>query len=187
MSDVIITPEGRILWPSVYEMSSFQNNDPDFNIKILISKDNKSFLSALNDKIIEVAKANDISPAELKRNNYPIRDADEEFKDKPEFANCVFFGAKTRYPVEVVDVKRRPVTDLKSGDYGKIGFHLFGYKKPKKGVSIGLDAVLFIRSGDEIGGGKVNAAELFAEDMTEDETDIFKEDAWGDTDDTDTW
>lgn len=171
---------------SVWQASAMEEGqEPKYGITLLIPKkmDPKSpqarSFEALKKMLDEVAikKFGAGNLGAIKKNvagfkNYPIRDGDVEKPDKPEFAGMWFISPKTKTRPTVVDRHLQVVTDKEeiwSGCKFVAAVNPFGFeakdkagKVKAKGVSIGLNHLLFFEKGDRIDNRK-SAEETFAE------------------------
>jgi hypothetical protein len=171
----------------LWEASAVQDGqEPKYNLTLLIPKNldpkspaGRSF-AALKAKIDEVAKEKfgPASVAQVQKNvggfkNYPIRDGDVDKPDKPEFAGMYFIGVKSKSQPNVVNRHLQRITDKEeiwSGckfvvDAGVFSYEIQDQKTKKtvsKGVSVGMNHVLFFETGDRIDNRK-SAEETFAE------------------------
>jgi hypothetical protein len=170
----------------LFEASAIDDNqEPKYGITFLIPKDldpkstaGKS-LAALRAKI-EAVFIQKFGPKDLEKfrknlppwKNFPIRDGDVDKSDKPEFAGKLFIGARSKTRPGIVDRHLHPITDkdeIWSGCQFVADVGVFAYEiKNKqgavtaKGVSVGLNHVLFWEKGDRIDNRK-SATETFAE------------------------
>lgn len=160
--------------------------EPKYGLTILIPKklDPKSpagrSFEILKKRIDEVAieKFGAKNLEAIKKNaagfkNFPIRDGDVEKPDKPEFAGMYFISAKSKSRPSVVDRHLVQVTDkdeVWSGCKFVVNVNAFAYditdkktgKSVSKGVSVGMNHVLFFEKGERID-NRQSAEETFAE------------------------
>lgn len=173
----------------LWEASAVQDGqEPKYNLTLLIPKNldpkspaGRSFI-ALQAKIKEVFVAKfGPNPAEFEKfkknispwKNFPIRDGDVEKSDKPEFVGHYFMGVRSKTQPNVVNRHLQRITDKQeiwSGckfvvDAGVFSYEIQDSKTKKtvsKGVSVGMNHVLFFETGERIDNRK-SAEETFAE------------------------
>jgi hypothetical protein len=122
----------------------------------------------------------------------PLRDGDEVYPDKPEYADCYFVkaacktkpGVCKKTGVNVIDGKKRniltPITDedeMYSGCwiYASVNFFAFD-KRGTQGISCGLDNVLKAEDGEMLGGRTSAESDFGDMDIPDDNgDDIFGE------------
>lgn len=152
----LITPEFR---GSFVALAEPRKPAPDakavYSIVVAIPKSEKEFLAKLDEEITAAATAKwGKVPPRLKTT---LRDGDEEGRE--EFEGCMIFNCKSDSRPGVVDADLQPVLDpelLYSGAYYRVSVNPFAWEHPAsgKGVSIGLNNVMWIRDGEAFSGRK---------------------------------
>lgn len=161
------------------------NQEPKYSITLLIPKNTdpksplgKSFAALrfmVDEAFVERFGKGEIEKFRknvLPWKNFPIRDGDVEKSDKPEFAGMWFISMRSKTRPGLVDRRLQAITDKEevfSGCKFVVDAGVFAYeiKNQKgavtaKGVSIGLNHVLFVEKGERIDNRK-SAEETFAE------------------------
>lgn len=159
----LITPEFR---GSFVNLAEPRAPAPDakavYGLVVSISKGETEFLAKLNAEIqaVAIAKWGKVPP----RLKTTLRDGDEE--DRAELAGAMVFNCKSADRPGIVDSDLQPVLDpelLYSGAWYRVSVSVFAWEHPAsgKGVSIGLNNVMWIKDGERYSGRKT-AAEDFA-------------------------
>lgn len=128
-----------------------------FMTNVLIPKDEKETLDALN-KAIDFAKKAAIvskwSGKEPKKLDLPLRDGDE--KDDDVYAEKFYLNAKSSTRPGIVDKKKVPIVDeeeIYSGVWAVVSVTFFGYdKNGNKGVACGLNNIMKFKDDEHLGG-----------------------------------
>jgi hypothetical protein len=162
MSNKLITPEFRGSFVNLVEPRAIaEGQDPVYGMVVAVPKSETAFKQKLDDVVNELCmeKWGEV-PKKLKN---PIRDGDEE--DRPEFEGCWVFNTKSKTRPGVVDMDLQPILDpdlLYSGAWYRVELSAFAWdhRTGGKGVSFGLNNVLFVRE-DEAYSGRANPAEAF--------------------------
>ena len=145
---------------------------PKFGMTLLIPKEDTLTLNK-----IEAAKQLAIEqkwgtkrPAKI---DFTLHDGDgvrpqsgEPFGD--ECKGHMVIAVQTKFRLKILDVNRNEIIDpnaVGSGDYFKAQISLYAYdSNGRKGVSAGLQNVLFVSKGDSLG-GRQDAESAFADDF----------------------
>ena len=175
-STMVITPEARLVWPDLFEPVSFKNDDELYRCVLLIPKETD--LTSIDEAIRAAAfkKWPHLKENDLKKLRSPIRDGDEKaIDDSGEvdkasfFFNHNFLSVKSKYKPPIVNVYNDPIInaeEIYGGCYVKGFLSFFGYDyMGNKGVSCSLRALIKLRDGDPIGGGKVDTGAVFANEI----------------------
>ena len=98
----------------------------------------------------------------------PIRDQAERQNYAGYTPGGILLRATTRYKPPIVDTANNPIVDPKRaypGVWALVSFNLFAYgdkaKLPKKGISLGLQAVMIVADDNILGGGAVDPKTQF--------------------------
>lgn len=107
----------------------------------------------------------------------------EKYSDNERTKNCVVIRAKTEFDPWIVDAGKEELDDeaikkIKGGDYARLVVNVYSYTQQGGGVTLGLQGVQYIKSGEALGGGyqaqidELDEIEIEADDIDEpEETD----------------
>lgn len=151
-----------------WEPVSINGGTEKYSVSVLIPKDDKVTLTAINDAIdaaIEegVAKFGGKKPnkAVLKT---PLRDGDVE-RDDEAYKGHYFINANSTTAPQIVDRSVSPILDrseVYSGCYARVSLNFYAFNSNgNKGVACGLGNIQKVRDG-ELLGGRSSAADDFA-------------------------
>lgn len=149
--------------------------DGKYMTNVLIPKDEKETIEAINKAIAEAKKQAIVSKwggKEPKKLDMPLRDGDE--KDDENYEGHLFVNAKSNTRPGIVDRKKVPIVDeeeVYSGVWAIVSVTFFGYdKNGNKGVACGLNNIMKFKD-DEHFGGRVSAESDFGDVDLGDEDD----------------
>lgn len=149
---------GRFSYANVWEPKSINGSDPKYSISIIIPKDDKKTVAAIQKAIDEakkegIAKFGGKIPSNLKT---PLRDSDIDRPDDPSYANSYFINANSKNAPQIVDSKVQPILDrseVYSGCYGKISVNFYPFSiNGSKGIAAGLGNIQKLSNGESLGG-----------------------------------
>lgn len=151
--------------------------DGKYMTNVLIPKDEKETIEAINKAIAEAKKQAIVSKwggKEPKKLDMPLRDGDE--KDDENYEGRLFVNAKSNTRPGIVDRKKVPIVDeeeIYSGVWAIVSVTFFGYdKNGNKGVACGLNNIMKFKD-DEHFGGRVSAESDFGGvDLGDDDDDL---------------
>lgn len=151
--------------------------DGKYMTNVLIPKDEKKTIEAINKAIAEAKKQAIVSKwggKEPKKLDMPLRDGDE--KDDENYEGHLFVNAKSNTRPGIVDRKKVPIVDeeeVYSGVWAIVSVTFFGYdKNGNKGVACGLNNIMKFKD-DEHFGGRVSAESDFGNvDLGDDDDDL---------------
>lgn len=151
--------------------------DGKYMTNVLIPKDEKETIEAINKAIAEAKKqaiVNKWGGKEPKKLDMPLRDGDE--KDDENYEGHLFVNAKSNTRPGIVDRKKVPIVDeeeVYSGVWAIVSVTFFGYdKNGNKGVACGLNNIMKFKD-DEHFGGRVSAESDFGDvDLGDDDDDL---------------
>lgn len=151
--------------------------DGKYMTNVLIPKDEKETIEAINKAIAEAKKQAIVSKwggKEPKKLDMPLRDGDE--KDDENYEGHLFVNAKSNTRPGIVDRKKVPIVDeeeVYSGVWAVVSVTFFGYdKNGNKGVACGLNNIMKFKD-DEHFGGRVSAESDFGDvDLGDDDDDM---------------
>lgn len=151
--------------------------DGKYMTNVLIPKDEKETIEAINKAIAEAKKQAIVSKwggKEPKKLDMPLRDGDE--KDDENYEGHLFVNAKSNTRPGIVDRKKVPIVDeeeVYSGVWAIMSVTFFGYdKNGNKGVACGLNNIMKFKD-DEHFGGRISAESDFGNvDLGDDDDDL---------------
>ena len=151
--------------------------DGKYMTNVLIPKDEKETIEAINKAIAEAKKQAIVSKwggKKPKKLDMPLRDGDE--KDDENYEGHLFVNAKSNTRPGIVDRKKVPIVDeeeVYSGVWAIVSVTFFGYdKNGNKGVACGLNNIMKFKD-DEHFGGRVSAESDFGDvDLGDDDDDL---------------
>ena len=180
MSTQIKTGVVRLSYASVWEPRTIANNPnskPKYSCSLIIPKSDTATISQIKAAIEEAKQAGIPKwggkiPSPLKM---PLRDGDVDRADDPAYENSYFINATSNEAPDIVDGKRKPITDpmaVYSGCYIRalVNFYPFN-ANGNKGIACGLQCIQFWHHGEPLN-GRVRAEDAF-DDLDEEDTDDF--------------
>lgn len=167
---MVMIPKCTLVYPSLFEPSSFKDEAPTFSATFLISK--STDIKPLRNACRIAAFKKWGSSVQTQQLKSPIRDGDQKAidengnVDKTNFYFGNFFiRAKSKWSVPIVNQYNEEISDpneVYGGCIVRAYVQFFGYDfMGNKGISAGLRAVQKVEDGDPLGGGKVNVKEIF--------------------------
>lgn len=152
----VVTGKVRFNYVNLFEpRESEEGYAPKYGICVLISKDDKDTINKIN-KAIEMVREN-AGEFYKSRDIYikiPLRDGDEEKADMPEFKECYFLNATTKYRPEVVDKNCIRITnpeEVYSGCYGRTSLSFYPYENEDgPGIGCWLNNVQKLEDGEAL-------------------------------------
>lgn len=149
---------GRFSYFNGWEPKSINGSDPKYSISIIVPKDDKKTVAAIQ-KAIEEAKKEGMSkfggkvPANLKT---PLRDGDIDRPDDPNYKDSYFINANSKDAPQIVDAKVQPILDrseVYSGCYGKASVNFYAFNiNGNRGIAAGLGNIQKLKDGIPLGG-----------------------------------
>ena len=171
MADKIITPEGRVSFPSVFEARAFADGaDAKFGVTLLFDKDSAN-LKSLRDAAIKAViekwgpdkakwpvnlRSHDLTTylSSTGKDGWPFRDGDVQGYDGYENAVSVKFSSKAK--PGVVDRDVQPIInqdEFYAGCYARVQCVPFAFDASgNKGVTFMLNHVQKVRDGEAFSG-----------------------------------
>ncbi len=167
-SNKIRTPLGRFAFVSVFSKRAYDGGDEKYSTKILFPREGKDKADLRRLKAAAGAAAKAKWPNGLpKTMKSPFRDGDDVEWDG--FEGMTFITASSLYQPKIINCQREPLMtdeEFYAGCWGFATVNAFGYDtKGNKGVSFGLQNLLFVRD-DEPFSGRSSPEEDF-EDLLE--------------------
>lgn len=169
----VVTGIVRFSYTNIWEPKSINGSDEKYSVSLIISKDDKETIDAIN-KAVEQAKKDGISkfggkiPGNLK---LPLRDGDIERPDDEAYKNSYFVNANSKDRPQIVDKSVRPILDqseVYSGCYGRASITFYAFNSNgNKGVACGLGNLQKLKDGEALS-GRSNASDDFTTEEDED-------------------
>ena len=201
MSRVMLPNPVAIHYVAIKEPSSYQGSDPRYSVRVVIRKDDKVNLQALDEAITAAKNSNlakkwpKVPDSKLsilsKVEGQKMYDGDTATKEDgspvgPEFKGCWFFNAYADLDKPPITMRRIPRAERTAGgpvvekaDPGifysgcivKIDLNIFARNRPSKGIGAQPNALIFIKDGVRSDGGATEASVIAAYTDEEDEED----------------
>lgn len=186
----LITPKFRVSYPSVFQMSAYDDDGkPEYSVTAIFPKKSTD-LSAMRKAARAAAKEKWGDEEDWpKKLRWPWRDGDEDKPDNPEYQDSWFmrFTAKKRKP-GIVDRNRDEILDeddFYAGCYARAQVVAYAYdNKGNKGVSFDLWNVQKLAEGEPLGATR-DAGSAFDDWDEDSEDDRPKKKSKRDEDDDD--
>lgn len=179
-STKVITGKVRFSYVNIFKSRAFSGSDDEkFSICLLIDKEDKKTLKAINDAVQAAiqdgisSKWNGKKPANLK---LPLRDGDEDRPEAPEYAGMMFLNANSTQKPGIVDRNLMEIIDpdeVYSGCYGRasINFYPFNFNG-NRGIGVGLNNIQKLTDGERLGSTRASAESDFGGDDFQDDEDF---------------
>lgn len=186
MGKKIIIGPGRLSYPHFFKPQINDQGQERFSTALLIPPDvdRKPIIAALTEAAIETfGKDKAKWPKVMRKPEDVIRPCSDKEQYGPEFEGWYFINAASGEAPGVIDAVKEKITEPKeayAGRWARISVNAYGYTKPTKGVTFGLNNVQLLRHDQNIT-GRTRAEDDFdtmAEEM--EEADGGKDDNFGD-------
>lgn len=170
----------RLSYVHVFEKYNPDGDDSKakYSVSILIDKDDKQTLSAIQEAIDKAKKAAVLSKwggKEPKKLDLSLRDGDTDKEDDPVYEGKYFVNAKSTSRPGVVDRDKSPIVDedeFYSGVWAICSVNFYGYDfGGNRGVACSLNNLMKFKD-DERFGGHASAEEDFSDLDMEDDEDL---------------
>ena len=170
----------RFSYCNVWEPKSVNGGAPRYSVSLLVSKDDKVSVKALQDAQ-RAAYENGKDQLKNRNGSVPpmeaiklaIRDGDIDRPDDPAYANCIFVNANTDRKPDLYDANGQEILDraeIYSGCYGKASVNFFVFNtNGNRGIACGLNGLQKIRDGEPLGGRGNTLADFMDSDDEDDE------------------
>lgn len=151
----VTTPEFRVSFPSVFQPTSFEGQDPKYKVNMLFPKSTDlSAMKALAKKAVEDKWPDKTKrPANLRS---PFRDGDTEKPDWDGYQDMIFVSATSKMKPGVVDQNVQPILsedEFYAGCWARATVTAFAYSKAgNAGVAFGLQNIQKVRDDEEFSG-----------------------------------
>lgn len=172
---VITGKNTRLSYFHGWEPTSINGGPERYSVSVLIPKDDKETVKAINDAI-DAAIEEGIAKFGGKKPNkaaikLPLRDGDTEREDEA-YAGHWFINANSKTAPQIVDKSVKPILDrdeVYSGCYARVSLNFYAFNSNgNKGIACGLGNIQKIRDGESLG-GRTSAVD----DFTIEEDDDF--------------
>lgn len=153
----VVTGKVRFSYVNVFQpRAAAEGQEPKYSVCIMIPKSDKETVKKIQEAIEKVKAENKNLLGGSANIKTPLRDGDEERKDKPEFAGHYFINASTKIKPGVVDKDLNPIleqSEFYSGCYGRASLNFYAYNKAgNKGIGCGLRNLQKLADGEPLGG-----------------------------------
>lgn len=175
----VITPEIICSYPYLFEVSDYTGK---FGLSIPIPESDTSSIKKVKAaiKAAVVNKWGDKDVKNLgKKIASPLRNGNEEKGDDEVYQDTIFFSANSTRRPGVVNSALEPIMDIEEvypGCIVRASVNFFAYDyKGKKGIAAGLQNVMKVRDGEQIGGKESAEDDFsdFAEETEEEAENVF--------------
>ena len=156
---VITGKNTRLSYFHGWEPTSINGGPERYSVSVLIPKDDKETVKAINDAI-DAAIEEGIAKFGGKKPNkaaikLPPRDGDTEREDEA-YAGHWFINANSKTAPQIVDKAVKPILDrdeVYSGCYARVSLNFYAFNSNgNKGIACGLGNIQKIRDGESLGG-----------------------------------
>ena len=165
---IITGKNTRLSYFHGWEPTSINGGPERFSVSVLIPKDDKETVKAVNNAI-DAAIEEGIAKFGGKKPNkaaikLPLRDGDTEREDEA-YAGHWFINANSKTAPQIVDKAVKPILDrdeVYSGCYARVSLNFYAFNSNgNKGIACGLGNIQKIRDGESLG-GRSSAADDFS-------------------------
>jgi hypothetical protein len=170
----------RLSYTHVFEKYNPEGpaEDGKYQTNVLVPKDEKETIKAINEAIESARKSAIISKwsgKDPKKIDLPLRDgADKENDGDGVYADCFYLNAKCKDRPGIVDKKKVSIVDeeeVYSGCWCIVSVTFFGYDvSGNKGIACGLNNLMKFKDDEHLG-GRTSAANDFESVDFDDEDD----------------
>jgi hypothetical protein len=165
----VITGKVRFSYVHVFEPTSIEEGGTKkYSTAILIPKKDKKTMQeiiAAIEAAVQEGKSSKFGgkiPVNFKQ---PLRDGDEEKPDDENYAGMMFLNASSVRRPGVLGPDKNPIfekDEFYSGCYGRASLNFYAFSvSGNKGVAAGLNNLMKLEDGDNLGGGASSAADDF--------------------------
>ena len=139
---VITGKNTRLSYFHGWEPTSINGGPERYSVSVLIPKDDKETVKAINDAVDAAIKL-------------PLRDGDTEREDEA-YAGHWFINANSKTAPQIVDKAVKPILDrdeVYSGCYARVSLNFYAFNSNgNKGIACGLGNIQKIKDGEPLGG-----------------------------------
>lgn len=156
---VITGKNTRLSYFHGWEPTSINGGPERYSVSVLIPKEDKETVKAINDAIDAVIEEGIAKFGGKKPNKaaikLPLRDGDTEREDEA-YAGHWFINANSKTAPQIVDKAVKPILDrdeVYSGCYARVSLNFYAFNSNgNKGIACGLGNIQKIRDGESLGG-----------------------------------
>jgi hypothetical protein len=181
---VCLTPECTLVYPNLFEPSSYKNEEPTYSATFLISK--ATDIEPLRNAIRAAAATKWGNNVKLSTLAMPVHDGDEKAIDENGnlnkdnfYYNMHYIRAKSKWQPPIVNIYNDGIIDeneIYGGCIVRAYFAFYGYDfMGKLGIGCGLRAVCKIEDGERLGGGRVDTSDVFSSVIQERKESFIEE------------
>ena len=171
---VITGKNTRLSYFHGWEPTSINGGPERYSVSVLIPKDDKETIKAINDAVDAAIKEGIAKFGGKKPNKaaikLPLRDGDTEREDEA-YAGHWFINANSKTAPQIVDKAVKPILDrdeVYSGCYARVSLNFYAFNSNgNKGIACGLGNIQKIRDGESLG-GRSSAADDFSTEEDDD-------------------
>lgn len=180
----VVSPVGRFSFPYLSAPDTGRTySDDKYKTDLLIKKEDwKLSGKPLMDAVLKVARDFYGKPKiQLKDFKNPFTDMDTVDDCDPKLKGHIRIRAKSEFQPRMYGpdkerLEEEAVKTIKGGDYGRIVVAVYPYSQQGGGVTLGLNAVQFARTGEALGQGDKAILEMLDEiEVTEDDLESVEE------------
>lgn len=163
----------------VWEPQSINGSEPKYSVSLLIPKEDKQTLEAVDKAIkaaMEIGKSSKFGgkiPPNLK---LPLRDGDTDRPEDDVYKGHYFINANCKNRPGLIYQNGQPImdsTDLYSGCYGRASVTFYPYSaNGNRGIACGLNHLMKVADGDPLG-GRSRVEDDFASFIQDDDDDFL--------------
>lgn len=160
MSEKIFLKNVRLSYEHIFRADAIGDSDPKYSASWIIKKDDpqvkgikEALVKALDEKFPGKRKSG--WPSGM---HNPLKDGDEMADEHPEYEGCYVLRSSSKNRPLVCDRRKRALTEedgvIYSGCYCNVSLAAAGFEfeKLKKGVTVYLNGVQFLKDGERLAG-----------------------------------
>ena len=172
----------RLSYAHIWEPGTNPDGTKDkYSACLLIDKKDEKTIEKVKKAIEEakvegkskIANSKGIIPNNIKQ---PLRDADDEGIDDPNYEGMMFINASSKTRPQIVDRHVQPIleqSEVYSGCYCNVSVNFYAFNVDKnKGIAAGLNNIQKLKDGERLAGGS-SAEDDFDELDDEEDESIF--------------
>lgn len=152
---------------------SFNGGDPKFSVTLLLDKNDKVQVDAVNDAVMQALKGRFGDKAEkilsaIENNSQRYNISDGDTKEYDGFAGNMAIKCNSKFQPTMIDLAKNELKDAnapRSGDVCNVKIEIIAYDKPNSGVTARINGIVLIKRGGVNGGRPASIEEL--EDLSE--------------------
>jgi hypothetical protein len=162
MSTRVTTKKVRLSYVNVFKARAMEEGEtPKYSSAILIPKKDLVTVAAIEAAVeaaIAEGKKSKYGPGALIMSKFkkPLRDGDEEKPDDEAYAGMWFLNASSIRKPLVLGSDRNLLEDeseIYSGVWARVVLNFFPFAGKSKGVAVGLESVMKVDDGENLGSG----------------------------------